>query len=124
MTPARTHDLLRLRPRVSLILDAPAPRWVAAFLMETPWVIVRGGIASLVFQFPHHLQQSLRADDGAGFFYLLAQRRELPRQAVIGVLSHLRFGFQQRRPATGLLQPGLDGAEAAAPVLERPLAAP
>jgi len=44
MTPARTHDLLRLRPRASLILDAPAPPWVAAFLMETPWVIVRGEI--------------------------------------------------------------------------------
>src|SRR5437879_11059224 len=44
MTPARTHDLLRLRPRASLILDTPVPPWVAAFLMETPWVIVRGEI--------------------------------------------------------------------------------
>ena len=43
MTPARPHDLLRLRPRESLILDAPAPPWVAAFLIETPWVIVRRG---------------------------------------------------------------------------------
>ena len=43
MTPARTHDLLRLRPRASLIVDAPAPEWVAACLTEAPWVIVRRG---------------------------------------------------------------------------------
>jgi phosphoribosyl-dephospho-CoA transferase len=43
MTPARPHDLLRLRPRESLILDAPAPPWVAPFLIETPWVVVRRG---------------------------------------------------------------------------------
>jgi phosphoribosyl-dephospho-CoA transferase len=42
MTLARTHDLLRLRRRASLILDAPVPDWVAACVMETPWVIVRG----------------------------------------------------------------------------------
>jgi len=43
MTHARPHDWLRLRPRESLILDAPAPPWVAAFLSETPWVVVRRG---------------------------------------------------------------------------------
>ena len=39
----RTHDLLRLQPRASLILDVPAPEWVVACLAETPWVIVRRG---------------------------------------------------------------------------------
>ena len=43
MTPAKTHDLLRLQPRASLILDVPAPEWVVACLAETPWVIVRRG---------------------------------------------------------------------------------
>ena len=43
MTPTRTHDLLRLQPRASLILDIPAPEWVVACLAETPWVIVRRG---------------------------------------------------------------------------------
>jgi len=43
MTPARRHDLLRLHPRASLILDAPAPDWVAACLAESPWVVVRQG---------------------------------------------------------------------------------
>ena len=44
MTPAKAHDLLRLQPRASLILDdVPAPEWVVAGLAETPWVIVRRG---------------------------------------------------------------------------------
>ena len=43
MTLTRTHDLLRLQPRASLILDVPAPEWVVACLAETPWVIVRRG---------------------------------------------------------------------------------
>ena len=43
MTLTRTHDLLRLQPRASLILDLPAPEWVVACLAETPWVIVRRG---------------------------------------------------------------------------------
>src|SRR2546427_11162900 len=43
MTPAKTHDLLRLQPRASLILDFPAPERVVACLAETPWVIVRRG---------------------------------------------------------------------------------
>src|SRR3989442_13347946 len=43
MTPAKAHDLLRLQPRASLILDVPAPEWVVAGLAETPWVIERRG---------------------------------------------------------------------------------
>lgn len=42
MTP-RTNDLLRLHARASLILDAPAPEWVAPSLAGIPWVVVRRG---------------------------------------------------------------------------------
>src|SRR6266850_1309345 len=42
MTP-KMNDLLRLQPRAALILDAPAPDWVAPSLAGIPWVVVRRG---------------------------------------------------------------------------------
>ncbi len=41
--PAPTHDLIRLREPIGLVMNAPAPPWVVPALRRTPWVVVRRG---------------------------------------------------------------------------------
>ena len=38
---ATTHDLIRLREPIALIVDASTPPWVEPALLRTPWVVVR-----------------------------------------------------------------------------------
>jgi phosphoribosyl-dephospho-CoA transferase len=42
-TPARAHDLIRLREPIALAVNAPAPAWVEPVLRRVPWVVVRRG---------------------------------------------------------------------------------
>jgi phosphoribosyl-dephospho-CoA transferase len=39
--PATTHDLIRLREPIALIMDAAVPAWVEPALSRAPWVVVR-----------------------------------------------------------------------------------
>ncbi len=39
----RTHDLIRLREPIALVMNAPAPPWVEPALTRTPWVVARRG---------------------------------------------------------------------------------
>jgi phosphoribosyl-dephospho-CoA transferase len=41
--PAPTHDLIRLREPIALMVDAPVPAWVEPALRRAPWVVVRRG---------------------------------------------------------------------------------
>jgi phosphoribosyl-dephospho-CoA transferase len=42
-SPAPTHDLIRLREPMALMMDAPTPAWVRLALERNPWVVVRRG---------------------------------------------------------------------------------
>ncbi len=42
-SPAPTHDLIRLREPISLVMDVLRPSWVEPELRRTPWVVVRRG---------------------------------------------------------------------------------
>ena len=41
--PLTTHDLIRLREPIALIMDAAVPAWVEPALVRAPWVVVRRG---------------------------------------------------------------------------------
>jgi phosphoribosyl-dephospho-CoA transferase len=41
--PAPTHDLIRLREPIALVVNAWVPPWVEPALRRTPWVVVRRG---------------------------------------------------------------------------------
>jgi phosphoribosyl-dephospho-CoA transferase len=43
VSPAPTHDLIRLREPIALTVDAPVPAWVVPALRRAPWVVVRRG---------------------------------------------------------------------------------
>jgi phosphoribosyl-dephospho-CoA transferase len=42
-SPAPTHDLIRLREPIALVVNSPVPPWVEPLLRRTPWVVVRRG---------------------------------------------------------------------------------
>ena len=42
-TPAPTHDLIRLRQPMALLVDGSTPAWVEPALRRVPWVVVRRG---------------------------------------------------------------------------------
>ncbi len=41
--PTTTHDLIRLREPIALLVDGPVPAWVEPALLRAPWVVVRRG---------------------------------------------------------------------------------
>jgi phosphoribosyl-dephospho-CoA transferase len=43
VSPAPTHDLIRLREPIALTVHAPVPAWVGPALTRTRWVVVRRG---------------------------------------------------------------------------------
>ena len=44
VTPAPTHDLIRLREPSALKVESPVPAWVESALRRAPWVVVRRGL--------------------------------------------------------------------------------